>query len=231
MPFELKDVVPWGRTFAEYAAMFALGPDDKSLKILGCGDGPASFNAEGTRNGYQVVSTDPIYKFSDLQLRSRIAETAQVIAQQLKENAVEFVWRDFADPDALIEARLAAMGRFLEDFPRGLREGRYVEAGLPRLPFADGRFDLALCSHFLFLYSQQQDLEFHVASLLELCRVAKEVRVFPLMELGSVPSRHLEAVEATLSGAGHSLERVKVPYEFQKGANEMLKIVPHRFPI
>ena len=45
--------------------------------------------------------------------------------------------------------------------------------------FADREFDLALCSHLLFLYSEQLTADFHLASIRELCRVAGEVRVFP----------------------------------------------------
>lgn len=44
MPFALADVVPWGRTFEEYCAMFALTAADLRGRILGCGDGPAAFN-------------------------------------------------------------------------------------------------------------------------------------------------------------------------------------------
>ena len=43
----------------------------------------------------------------------------------------------------------------------GRADGRYVEAELPTLPFADRSFDLALCSHLLFLYSVQLGEEFH----------------------------------------------------------------------
>ena len=41
--FTLEQVVPWGRSFDEYCNMFALSSDDLALRILGCGDGPASF--------------------------------------------------------------------------------------------------------------------------------------------------------------------------------------------
>jgi hypothetical protein len=48
---------------------------------------------------------------------------------------------------------------------------------------------MALCSHFLFLYSflysEQFDLDFHLGSVLALCGVAEDVRIFPLTELGS----------------------------------------------
>jgi SAM-dependent methyltransferase len=226
MSFQLTDVVPWGRTLAEYSAMFNLGRSELGSSILGCGDGPASFNAEATEQGYRVVSADPIYRFSVTELKARIDETAKVVADQLRGNASEFVWEHFDGPESLVSARQEAMSRFLQDYPIGLQEGRYVEATLPNLPFLDQTFDLSLCSHFLFLYSQQNDLDFHVAAITELCRVSAEVRVFPLMELGSVLSRHLDNVLCALQDAGHSVERVRVPYEFQRGANEMLRIVP-----
>ena len=58
--FTLNRVVPWGRSFEEYRRMFALSDADLQLKILGCADGPASFNAEASRLGHSVISIDPI---------------------------------------------------------------------------------------------------------------------------------------------------------------------------
>jgi hypothetical protein len=77
---------------------------------------------------------------------------------------------------------MAVMRRFLADFPSGLREGRYRAQALPHLDFRDGAFDLTLCSHFLFTYSGQLTLDFHLASIEEMCRVAGEARVFPLLQ-------------------------------------------------
>ena len=93
---------------------------------------------------------------------------------------------------------------------------------MPRLPFADDSFDLALCSHFLFLYGEQHDFDFHMESIRELSRVAEEVRIFPLVELGSSPSRHLQSVLDNLDSLDLRLEVVPVSYEFQKGGNRML---------
>ncbi len=50
MGFTLESVVPRGRSFAEYRDMFARAADNLQLRILGCGDGPAGFNAELTRH-------------------------------------------------------------------------------------------------------------------------------------------------------------------------------------
>ena len=69
---KLKEVVPWGRNLEEYKLMFNLSETDLNAKILGCGDGPASFNAEMTKLGYSVTSFDPIYQFSAQQIEERI---------------------------------------------------------------------------------------------------------------------------------------------------------------
>lgn len=46
MGLTLNEIVPWGRSYDEYVAMFGLTESDRQSRILGCGDGPAAFNAE-----------------------------------------------------------------------------------------------------------------------------------------------------------------------------------------
>lgn len=62
----LEKVVPFGRSFDEYIKMFNLSESNLKRRILGVGDGPASFNAEATKLGVNVTSIDPIYQFSTL---------------------------------------------------------------------------------------------------------------------------------------------------------------------
>ena len=69
MGVKLSQAVPWGRSMAEYVGMFDLGAQDLGKQILGCADGPASFNAEMTARGCRVVSCDPIYVFTDHEIR------------------------------------------------------------------------------------------------------------------------------------------------------------------
>ncbi|HJQ25227.1 MAG TPA: SAM-dependent methyltransferase [Blastocatellia bacterium] len=225
MPFDLDRVVPWGRCLDEYARMFALADAEMAGRILGCGDGPASFNCEATERGHRVVSCDPVYECSAEEIERRVRETSEVILSETRRNRDDFVWTYFRSVEELGEVRLRAMRRFVEDFPRGKRAGRYVEASLPALPFADREFDLALSSHFLFLYSGQLSLDFHVASILEMCRVAGEARVFPLLQIGGARSPHLDGVVEALGGRGMKVEFVNVPYEFQRGGNQMLRVV------
>ncbi len=224
MAFTLENVVPWGRTFEEYTAMFALDDADLEKAILGCGDGPASFNATLAARGGNVVSADPVYSFSAQEIAGRVEEAFDTVMEQTRRNAHEFVWSHIPSLEALGSMRMSALRGFLADYPQGRAQGRYVPAQLPCLPFADGSFDIALCSHFLFLYSPHFDLEFHMRSLLELCRVAPDVRVFPLLELGAVPSRHLDGVLAGLADRGLHAAIETVGYEFQRGGNAMLRI-------
>src|SRR5436305_12436179 len=94
------------------------------------------------------------------------------------------------------------MRLFLADFAQGRNDGRYITATLPTLPFVNDSFDLALVSHLLFLYSEQLDYDFHRNAVLELLRVAKEVRVFPLLTLERKLSPHLEPILADLGRQG-----------------------------
>jgi len=222
MGFTLETVVPWGRSYDEYLAMFSLSEIDLNKRLLGCGDGPASFNAELTKRGGRIVSVDPVYQFSAKDIRSRIDASYEEVMKQTARNCDEFVWRHVKTVAELGSIRMEAMEIFLADYPNGY--GRYVSGELPHLPFADKEFDLALCSHFLFLYSEQLSLEFHVQSIKELCRVASEVRIFPLLELGSVKSRHLDKVTSRLAEEQLAWNIKEVQYEFQKGGNEMLRI-------
>ncbi len=222
--FALDTVVPWGRSFDEYQRMFALGADDPRLSILGCGDGPASFNAEATRQGVRVTSCDPIYQFSAGQLRQRIDETAEGVLDQTRRNADEFVWTSIPSVEALRDTRMAAMRAFLDDFSIGKSERRYVDAALPELPFDDGAFDLALSSHFLFLYTSQLGADFHRLAIREMCRVAREVRIFPLLALGGTRSPLVDVAARELAADGFDVSIDSVPYEFQRGANQMMRI-------
>jgi hypothetical protein len=226
MAIKLKEVVPWGRSFDEYRRMFQLSAQDLFGRILGCGDGPASFNAEATALGHQVISCDPIYAFSKSEIEQRVQACKDDMIAQVRAQLDGFRWTDFRDPDHLAECRLAAMRRFLDDFDLGREQGRYVTASLPTLPFQDDRFDLALVSHLLFLYSEQLNYDFHLASLNELLRVAREVRIFPLLTLERRISPHVEAITQVIAEAGYRVERRQVQYEFQRGGNEMLRIVP-----
>jgi hypothetical protein len=222
--FTLDQVVPWGRSFDEYRRMFALTDAELRLRIVGCGDGPASFNAEATRRGTKVTSSDPIYRWEAAQIRDRIAATYDEILDQTRRNADEFVWDSIRSVEELGQVRMAAMQEFLDDYGPGKVDGRYIAAELPVLPFLDASFDLALCSHFLFLYTNQLGEAFHRSAIQEMCRVADEVRIFPLLALGGRRSPYVDRVLDELHNSAFDVSIENVPYEFQRGGNQMMRI-------
>jgi SAM-dependent methyltransferase len=221
---QLKDIVPWGRSLAEYIRMFDLKPIELELSILDCASGPASFAAEMTKMGHHAIACDPIYSFSASEIANRIDETYDVIITGVKANLDNYIWSDIKSPGELGQVRITSMRKFLEDYAEGLKAGRYVTASLPDLPFTDKQFDLALCSHFLFSYSELLSLEFHIEAIEEMCRVAGETRIFPLLDISGEPSPWLEPTIKELQNMGMQTEIRTVSYEFQPGGNQMLQI-------
>ena len=95
------------------------------------------------------------------------------------------------------------------------------------LPFERDAFSLVLSSHFLFLYGDRFDYEFHCEALRELARVAAdEVRAYPLQGLDAEPYDRLATIVATLADEGYEPTREPVPFEFQRGSTEMLTLSP-----
>ena len=220
---KLSSIVPWGRSFAEYTDIFSLNDEDLGKRILGCGDGPASFNAEFSAMGGNVVSIDPVYQFTAEEIRSRISEVYPQVIAEVTQNKDDFVWHNIPDIETLGTNRMDAMNKFLTDYETAKGSGRYVHASLPTLPFEDAEFELALCSHYLFLYSEHVNQEQHILSMKELCRVASEVRVYPLLSINNnAESPHLKPVIAALENCGINVSLSNVAYEFQKGATKML---------
>ncbi len=217
-------IVPWGRTFEEYVDMFDLEERDLEKSILGCGDGPACFNAAMHQKGKKAVSIDPIYKFTDEEIQRRIDETYLKVMQQTRENQEKFVWHNIKSVEELGEIRMSAMKAFLMDYNAGKKEERYLFAELPSLPFQDKQFDLALSSHFLFLYTDHLSLGFHIQSIDEMLRVADEIRIFPLVDMNANRSCYVDSVITRYRSLGFSAHEIQVDYEFQKGGNKMLRI-------
>lgn len=224
MVMRLEKVVPFGRCLDEYAKMFNLTESDFCLNILGVGDGPASFNAELSGLGGRVTSIDPIYVFNASEIRSKFYEVLDGIIAQIKATPTDWVWSYHSSPENLRENRIRTTEIFSGDFAKSKESGRYVVGELPSLPFEDEAFDLALCSHFLFLYSAHFNYDFHLRSVKEMLRVAREIRIFPLLTLMLEKSPHLIRLIDELSIEGYHVEIHPAGYELQQGGNEVMVI-------
>ena len=223
MAMKLEKVVTFGRSLDEYVQMFNLTKSDLHKRILGVGDGPASFNAEATKIGVQVISIDPIYQFSSDEILKRFNEVVDNIIDQVKASPDDWIWSYHKSPEDLKWNRVQAINKFISDYEQGKQEKRYQIGELPKLNSQDKEYDLALCSHFLFLYSDHHNYQFHFDAIKEMLRVS-QVRIFPLLTLMLQRSPYLDRITQELQELGYTVSIVKVEYELQKGGNEMLWI-------
>lgn len=222
--FEVEGFALIGRTFTEYAHMFDLDPAALAGRsVLDCPSGVGGFVAAARERGIPATGADVVYGRSLEYLERRCEEDYERVAAQLPEKKELFEWEFYGSIERRCRLLRRAYEAFLDDYTE--HSGRYVPAMLPELPFASNAFSVVLSAHFLFLYSDRLDYEFHLASLRELARVAaEEVRVFPLAGLDTELYGDLDAISRDLARDGFTVERVGVPFEFQTGANEMLRI-------
>lgn len=221
---KLESIIPLGRRREEYMGMFNLNDEVLDLRILDCGGGPSSFNFELTKSGGSITSIDPIYQFSHQQIQDRINATFDDIMNQAESNKDQFIWSQISSVDDLRDRRKTAMEMFIKDFSKGKQEGRYIYAQLPELPFEGGQFDLALCSHLLFLYSDSLTYDFHVEAIKEMLRVSAEIRIFPIVDLTGQESKYMDDIIKEFRNKGYQVKLEYTEYEFFKNANMILCI-------
>ncbi|KOP65521.1 SAM-dependent methyltransferase [Bacillus sp. FJAT-18019] len=221
---ELDRVVFIGRTFEEYTHMFDLQLSELADKrILDCPSGACSFTAHGRKRGLDVTASDIAYDHSLDDLEAKGQQDIEHAMETLEQAKSNYVWDFYGDVPGLRQHREQA----LRDCVRDMREypDRYVAAVLPELPFDDEQFHLVLSAHFLFMYSDRLDYDFHIQTVRELLRVAsEEVRIFPLTDLTGSRYAHLDRLIHELEAEGLVVTVVNVPYEFMKNGNSLLKI-------
>lgn len=211
------------RAFEEYVAFFDLEPGGLPGRVIDVSAGASSFVAEASRRGVAALAVDPAYRHPGA-LRSRARASLSGGNRLIAAHGDRFVHDWYGGPERREGLRRRALEAFLIDHE--LHPGRYLPAALPGLPVATGSFDLAVSSHLLFTWADVFDERWHLAALVELTRVAREVRVFPLVVQGSgEPVEFLRSLRTRLAaGFGITSSVDPVPYEFQRDARHMLRL-------
>jgi ubiquinone/menaquinone biosynthesis C-methylase UbiE len=119
--------------------------------------------------------------------------------------------------------RERASAIFFSDFK--IHPQRYVAGKLPRLPFADRKFDLTLVSYLLFAYQDRFSYEFHRESILELMRVtSEEARIYPTVTFEAQPSEHIPALRSDPALEQFQFTEIKIDFEFLVNSNSFLRV-------
>jgi hypothetical protein len=218
-------VLVTSRAFAEYEAFFALSSADLSGRVLDCAAGASGLAAGLRARGGRATALDPAYaRGTDALLADAHASVTQGAAL-VAAHADRFVWDWYGTPGRKEAMRRDALAAFTADLR--VHPDTYVAGALPDLPFRDDAFGLALCSHLLFTWSDTFGEEWHRRALRGLLRVAREVRVFPLVVQST--GEEVPFLPRLLDGLrtdGYGVEVRRVPYEFQRGADRLLALTP-----
>jgi len=220
----MRKLVLWGHTPEEYQEMFDLTKKDMSGNILEYGCGPSAVNAVQHKSGHKVTSCDPLFTLDKDTLYSKVALIFADMVEHVMLEKEHFDFSREGSLEKLIAKRRRGLDQFFADYAKGKKEERYVGITDFILPFESYSFDFALSSHYLFAELDNQDVAFHMEVIKDLARVAKEVRIFPLIDRTGQSSSLLGPVLLGLQKENFGAEVREVPYHLQKSGNAMLRV-------
>ena len=222
---QLDRVVLLGRTFEEYRRYFLLEPEKLIGKtVLDVAGGVSSFCAEANDLGIKVTAFDPIYSLSRDKIRERSDPDLESVYRTIG-LVPTYRWGFYKNPDNMRTLRERASAIFFSDFK--IHPQRYVAGALPRLPFADGEFDLTLVSYLLFAYQDRFDYEFHRDSILEIMRVTRgEARIYPTVTFEAQASEYIPMLRSDPALQFFEFTEIETDFEFLVNSNSYLRVTP-----
>ncbi|WP_116189960.1 class I SAM-dependent methyltransferase [Paenibacillus taihuensis] len=208
------------RSFEEYVRMFDLEDVDLHAcgKLLDIAAGASSFTADACERGLDAYAVDPRYAKLSEQLAAEAREEIDVSTAKLMSVGGKYDLSYYGSFEQHRAGRIRSLESFAAQYSRDEeRKKRYLAGSLPSLPYSDGEFGIVLCSHFLFLYEDQFDYEFHLRAVMEMIRVCKPggiVRIYPIVSLRWEPYSELERLRSDLgrNGVTTGLFQSKLPF-------------------
>lgn len=219
----MRKLVLWGHQIDEYKEMFDLSEKDFEGKILEYGGGLSAINSELHKQGKKIISVDPLFVYNKDILLKESSIIFEEMINIVKEDIDKFNFSRYDGLDGLIEKRRQGMIKFFNDYEAGKKEKRYQATESIKLPFDDFEFDLSLSSHYI-LADNEDDLNVHLNIIKELLRVSKEVRIFPIIDRFSQPSKFLGPIMLALQQENYGIEVREVKYHLQSQGNAMLRV-------
>jgi ubiquinone/menaquinone biosynthesis C-methylase UbiE len=227
--YEQAGVAMTSRSFAEYEKMFMLQTEQlQGRRVLDVAGGASSFTTEARKLGILSEAVDPLYEKSSEEIDKHGRQEIELVAAKMEKLQKVYDWTFYGSLQNHTAGRVKSLEGFVEDFSSHDVEARYHAACLPVLPFEQESFDLVLCSHFLFLYEEQFDYDFHLAAVRELIRVAKsggEVRIYPLLSFRTEEYSRLPDLINELTNAGYLVEKREASLPFLPNSHQYLSII------
>jgi hypothetical protein len=220
----MRKRVLWGHHVSDYQEMFDLSDIFSQGALLEYGCGASAVNAELHEKGRSMVSFDPLFSQDKTALKKEVLRCFDERVEQVLAYQAQFNVEKYGSMEAFLSDRRAGMALFFEDYEQGVREKRYQPLPEGGLPFDDVTFDLALSSHYFFSGAGAQSVDWHVNTFRELARVAREVRVFPLIQREGEPSELLGPVLLGLQQANFGSEVREVRCALYPEGNAMLRV-------
>ncbi|KTD22937.1 hypothetical protein [Legionella londiniensis] len=220
----MRELVLWGHHVDEYQEMFDLSANDLEGSLLEYGCGPSAVNSTLHETASHIISCDPLFALDKSTLSTKVSLIFEDMISKVKKEQDKFDFSHYGNLERLISKRRRGMAEFFRDYEQGKAEKRYLPVNDYHLPFADFSFDYALSSHYLFADLDDQDVDFHLRVIRELARIAKEVRIFPLIDRLNQPSPFLGPVLLGLQQDNYGVEVREVPYHLQPAGNAMLRV-------
>lgn len=216
------------RSWEEYVCMFALTEDDLSgSTLVDIAAGASSFTAAALEKGIESIAVDPLYSLDERSVLTHAQEELDQSGAKIAALQERMDWSYYGSYKRYQELRVRSLEKFSQSFCDPQQRNRYVSAELPTLPFKDGQFSLVLCSHFLFLYEQELDFDFHKRSVLELLRICcpgGQIRIYPLFNLNYQRYSKLDLLLSVLQDAGAAVAFEQTRLPFIPGSKELLCI-------
>lgn len=220
----MRKLVLWGHSVEEYREMFDLSPDEINSKILEYGCGPSAVNSQLSQSNNRVVSCDPLFVLDRDTLYSKAVMLFAQMAEEIQSHQDHFDFSRSGGFESLMADRKLGIETFFTDYDQGKIDQRYIGVTDYHLPFVDFSFDFALCSHYLFADLDDQTVDFHLSVIRELARVAKEVRIFPLIDKDGNTSPFLGPVLLGLQQENYGIEVREVDFHLHPSGNAMLRV-------
>ncbi|MDF1929347.1 hypothetical protein PGH45_03725 [Legionella pneumophila] len=171
-----------------------------------------------------VVSCDPLFVLDKDTLLAKAKMIFANMAEEVRQHQDQFDFSRNGSLDKLLQERQEGMKQFFADYEQGKADGRYLGLTDYHLPFADFTFDFALSSHYFFADLDYQTVDFHLIAIRELARVAKEVRIFPLIDREGNTSQFLGPVLLGLQQENYGVEVREAAFHLHKSGNAMLRV-------